>query len=105
MEHQHIVLTKALLFETSPEQQHMHFAQGAPPPFETIAKLGFGAHAHVDKVMSTTSQRVFARKMFRRHRTVDKDAIKSFFVELQVLKKVKHYHCVELVRDSFLWST
>jgi serine/threonine protein kinase len=79
------------------DRKHAHFAQDEPLPFNVIAKLGAGAHAHVDKVVSTVSHREFARKLFRRHRGVDKDAIKSFLVELQILKKVHHYHCIELV--------
>jgi hypothetical protein len=86
-----------LVFEKNADRKHVHFAQDEPLPFDVIAKLGAGAHAHVDKVVSTVSHREFARKLFWRHRGVDKDAIKSFLVELQVLKRVQHYHCVELV--------
>jgi serine/threonine protein kinase len=63
-----------------------------------IAKLGSGAHGQVDKVMSTVSHREYARKQFRRQRGTSKDAIKSFLIELQVLKRVHHHHCIELVR-------
>ncbi|KAH8696867.1 kinase-like domain-containing protein, partial [Phaeosphaeriaceae sp. PMI808] len=67
--------------------------------FQVVAKLGIGAHAQVDKVMSIVSHREYARKLFRRQRGVSKDAIKSFLTELQVLKRVQHYHCVELVQS------
>jgi serine/threonine protein kinase len=100
LEHQNVVLSKALVFEKNAARKHAHFAQDEPLPFHVVAKLGAGAHAHVDKVLSTVSHREYARKLFRRHRAVDKDAIKSFLVELQVLKRVQHYHCVELVRCS-----
>jgi serine/threonine protein kinase len=90
-------LSKALNFEKDAERRHVHFTLNDSLPFRVIGKLGVGAHAHVDKVISTTSHREFARKLFRRHRTVDKEAIKTFLVELDVLKKLQHNHCVELV--------
>jgi hypothetical protein len=98
IEHQRVVLSKSLLFETSSQRKHAHFASGEPLPFQVVAKLGFGAHGQVDKVMSTISHREYARKQFRRQRGTTKDAIKSFLVELQVLKRVQHHHCIELVR-------
>jgi hypothetical protein len=53
--------------------------------------------------MSVVSHREFARKLFRRQRGVEKDAVKSFLVELQILKRVQHYHCVELVSPPRPW--
>jgi serine/threonine protein kinase len=95
---QAVVLSKSLLFEKNADRKHAYFAQGEPLPFQVVAKLGSGAHAHVDKVISTVSHREYARKLFRRQRGVSKDAVKSFLIELQVLKRVQHIHCVELVR-------
>jgi heat shock 70kDa protein 1/2/6/8 len=95
---QSAVLSKALRFEGGSDRKHTHFAQGEPLPFEVIGRLGFGAHGYVDKVVSTVSHREYARKLFRRTRGVSKDEIKSFLIELQVLKRVSHIHCVELVR-------
>jgi heat shock protein 1/8 len=98
LDQQQVVLSKSLLFENSSDRKHAHFAQGEPLPFHIIAKLGSGAHGQVDKVMSTVSHREYARKQFRRQRGTSKDAIKSFLIELQVLKRVHHHHCIELVR-------
>jgi serine/threonine protein kinase len=103
LQHQDKVLSKSLLFEKSSDRKHAHFAHGEPLPFQVVAKLGAGAHAHVDKVMSVVSHREFARKLFRRQRGVEKDAVKSFLVELQILKRVQHYHCVELVSPPRPW--
>jgi molecular chaperone DnaK (HSP70) len=97
LDQQGIVLSKSLLFEASPERKHAHFAQDDPLPFQVVGKLGSGAHGQVDKVMSTVSHREYARKKFRRRRGTSKEAIKSFLVELQVLKRVQHAHCIELV--------
>jgi heat shock protein 1/8 len=98
LDQQQVVLSKSLLFEKSSERKHTHFAQNEPNPFQVVAKLGSGAHGQVDKVMSTVSHREYARKQFRRQKGTNKDAIKSFLIELQVLKRVQHHHCIELVR-------
>jgi heat shock protein 1/8 len=93
--YQSLVLSKSLRFEK--DRRHDHFASGEPLPFHVVAKLGSGLHGYVDKVMSTVSGREYARKQFRRQRSASKDAVRSFMVELQALKKIKHYHCIELV--------
>jgi len=97
LQSQSAVLSKALRFEKSSDRKHAHFAQGEPLPFEVIGRLGSGAHGYVDKVMSTISHREYARKLFRKTRGLPKDDIKSFLMELKVLKRVSHIHCVELV--------
>lgn len=99
LKHQEAVLSKSLLFEKSPGRKHARFPQGEPLPYEVVGKLGAGAHGQVDKVMSTVSHREYARKLFRRVRGMSKDAINSFLIELQVLKRVQHYHCIELVQS------
>lgn len=100
LKHQEAVLSKSLLFEKSADKRHTRFLQGEPLPYEVVGKLGAGAHGQVDKVMSTVSHREYARKLFRRVRGMTRDAINSFLIELQVLKRVQHYHCIELVRLS-----
>jgi serine/threonine protein kinase len=102
LERQGVVLSKSLMFEKSMDQRHGHFSASEPLPFQVIAKLGSGIHGQVDKVVSTTSLREFARKSFRRQRGTSKDAVRSFLVELQVLKRIRHHHCVELVRSTLL---
>jgi hypothetical protein len=99
---QSVVLSKALRFEKSSDRRHAHFAEGEPLPFEVVGRLGSGAHGYVDKVMSTPSHREYARKLFRRTRGVGKEDIKSFLTELQVLKRISHIHCVELVSALLL---
>jgi heat shock protein 1/8 len=99
LKHQHLVLSKSLLFEKNPKRRHTGFLKDEPLPYEVVGKLGAGAHGQVDKVISIVSHRVYARKLFQRVRGMRKEAIKSFLTELQVLKRVQHYHCVELVRE------
>ncbi|OAL48386.1 hypothetical protein IQ07DRAFT_633349 [Pyrenochaeta sp. DS3sAY3a] len=97
--HQHRVMSKSIVFENDVNQKHSHFGQGEPLPFQVLARLGMGSHGQVDKVMSTVSSREFARKLFTRRKGLGKEAVKSFLIELKVLKKVQHYHCVELVQS------
>ncbi|KAF1979816.1 HSP70-domain-containing protein [Bimuria novae-zelandiae CBS 107.79] len=99
LKYQDVVLSKSLLFEKNPERRHTAFLKDEPLPYEVVGKLGAGAHGQVDKVMSTVSHREYARKLFQRVRGMRKDAIKSFLTELQVLKRIQHYHCVELVQS------
>ena len=98
---QEVVLSKSLLFEKSPERRHASFSKKEPLPYEVVGKLGAGAHGQVDKVLSIISHKEYARKVFQRVRGMRKDSIKSFLTELQVLKRIQHYHCVELVRTLF----
>ena len=99
LESQSLVLTKALELEKRSERTHAHFGRSEPLPFQVIARLGSGAYGDVEKVVSLLSHREYARKSFRRRRTFssEKEDIKSFKNELQLLKKIDHMHCVALV--------
>jgi heat shock 70kDa protein 1/2/6/8 len=99
---QSMVFSKSLRFEKSSDREHTNFGPNDPLPFEVIGKLGSGAHGHVDKVMSTVSHREYARKIFRKARGMRREEVRSFLTELQVLKRIRHIHCVELVSDSSL---
>ena len=102
---QSVVLSKSLRFETSSERTHAHFTDGEPLPYEVVGRLGSGAHGYVEKVMSLISHREYARKSFRRVKRIGKENIKSFLIELQVLKRISHIHCVELVSTFSLSSS
>lgn len=77
-------------------KEHAHFGQGEPLPFRVIANLGGGAHGVVDKVVSTVSDREYARKLFRKP-DIGKRETRTFVNELKILKRINHEHCVELV--------
>jgi hypothetical protein len=101
---QSVVLTKVLDLENENHRKHTHFSQGEPLPFEVKAHLGSGGHGTVDKVISLLSYREYARKTFKRGRNFSKakEDIKSFLNEIQVLKRVQHIHCIELVSVDFI---
>jgi hypothetical protein len=97
LKYQNMVLSKSLMFEKNPERIHAHFARDEPLPFQVVGRLGFGSGGHVDKVISNVSHRQYARKQLRKPRGVGKKDINSFLMELQILKRINHHHCVELV--------
>jgi hypothetical protein len=96
------VLTKGLDLERDDDRRHAHFGREEILPFKVDKELGGGRFSQVHKITSTITRREFARKQFRRGVGLRNAAeIKSFKVEIQVLKKIHHHHCVELVSFSF----
>ena len=97
LESQSLVLTKAVDLEKNSRKQHAHFGREDVFPFEIGERLGSGGYGTVDKVLSHFSHREFARKRFARKKGGNKRDVQSFLTELQVLKRLQHRHCVELV--------
>ncbi|KAF2760119.1 hypothetical protein EJ05DRAFT_483902 [Pseudovirgaria hyperparasitica] len=89
------VITKGLDLEND-EKKHVHFVKGEELPLLEKGMIAKGGYGVVDKVQSQLSGREYARKSFRRGGTRTSD-LKSFATELQVLKRINHQHCVELV--------
>jgi serine/threonine protein kinase len=101
---QELVFTKGFRLESDGEKPHAHFGTNETLPFKVQEPLGQGAYAQVHKIVSMTSQRTYARKMFRRGNTkFDKHEMRSFMTELQILKRLHHHHCVELVNFRIKW--
>ncbi|KAF1993715.1 kinase-like protein, partial [Amniculicola lignicola CBS 123094] len=82
---------------------HANFQRTDSIPFETIAKLGFGAHGFVEKVRFTIDKRFYARKSIPRRLRSNvqqrKSEMKAFERELENMRKLVHDHCVELVSE------
>lgn len=99
LEMQHLVLTKAVDLEKSELRPHAHFGKDEIFPFEVRERLGRGGFGTVDKIFSSFSRREFARKRFARGKTPEskRREVQNFKTELQVLKRIQHHHCVELV--------
>ncbi|KAI9715496.1 MAG: hypothetical protein M1812_005972 [Candelaria pacifica] len=99
LEVQAIVLTKAFDLERGEQGKHGHFVQGEALPFESKGLLGSGQSCEVDKVLSLISHRVYARKRIRRigQFSQAKGSLQSYTSELEILKRLKHHHIVELV--------
>ena len=103
LDSQALVLTKAVDLEKDLAKKHAHFGREDFFPFDVREKLGRGGYAVVDRIFSPFSRRDLARKRFRRGRSqASKSEIQSFKNELQVLKRIQHRHCIELVKMSFL---
>ncbi len=91
-----LVLTKALCLENN-TQGHAHLTRDDTFPFEIKASLGSGGFGSVDKILSLTSGREYARKRFRRKKREHKAERESFMNELRILKRLDHIHCVKFV--------
>jgi hypothetical protein len=102
LEHQSVVLTKALDLEKGEQRRHIHFERGEELPYEVRGVLGKGSCGTVEKVISLISHREFARKRFKRVRNFSKaqHEIQTFLNEVQILKRISHTHCVEMVSFS-----
>ncbi|KAM7187581.1 Hsp70 domain containing protein [Rhypophila sp. PSN 637] len=96
LEAQPVVLSKGFKLEKGTDRKHALFSADEPLPFQAIGRLGRGAHGSVDKVMSTISHREYARKLFKKRKGLRQEDIRTFKTELEVLKRVQHWHCVEL---------
>ncbi|CAD6591643.1 MAG: hypothetical protein ASARMPRED_005519 [Alectoria sarmentosa] len=99
LEMQQLVLTKAVDLEKSELRPHAHFGKDEIFPFEVRERLGRGGFGTVDKIFSSFSRREFARKRFARGKTPEskRREVQNFKTELQVLKRIQHHHCVELI--------
>lgn len=65
---QSAVLTESFDLEKGEEGQHRYFVDGEVLPFKILGHLGEGGCGTVDKVMSTLSCKVYARKRIHRGR-------------------------------------
>jgi serine/threonine protein kinase len=93
------VLTKTLNLEKGERGGHLYFGKGKSAPYEVKGRLGSGAYGAVQKVVSLLSHQEFARKLVLRAKygRQNESGIKTFLAELQVLKRVSHSHCANLV--------
>jgi serine/threonine protein kinase len=98
LELQHLVYnTEALNLERG--IHHGHFGDSTEIPLKKIGELGKGGFGTVDRVVSTFSNRDYARKLIPRGRTFRKDklVLQAFVKELSSLKRLSHRHLVSLV--------
>jgi len=89
----------AVLTQTSAdieEGNHRNLGRTDPLSFETKRYLGSGAYGVVDEVLSPVSQKVYARKRIRRGRGTQ-EGMKLFEKEIEIMKRIKHHHIVELI--------
>ena len=97
---QNIILTNSIDIEQGERGRHRHFAKNDPLPFERIRLLGSGGFGEVDQVRSLITFREYARKRVPRSvapRGRGAEAIKCLISEIEVMKRLRHHHIVELV--------
>ena len=97
---QNLVLTKSMDLERGERGQHCYFKRDEPLPFKTQGVLGTGGFGQVDKVVSMTSFREYARKRVLRGVAFGsrrREVVTRFIAEIEMLKRLKHRHVVEFV--------
>jgi len=99
LQHQSAVFTKTLHLEAGERGGHLYLEKRTSAPYDVKGRLGSGSFGEVQKVVSRLSNQEFARKLIRRTKygRRNEPGIKTFLAELQVLKRISHSHCVELV--------
>jgi hypothetical protein len=82
---------------------HGHFTSGNSTPFCTRGEIGSGSFGVVDEVLSSTDGQIYARKTIRRSSDFSRATyrMKNFWRELQALSRIRHRHCVRIVRVPF----
>ncbi|KAH0536331.1 hypothetical protein FGG08_006785 [Glutinoglossum americanum] len=98
IEAQTLVLTRAIDLEKS--GNHQSFGKGDLLPFLSLCEIGEGTYGVVDKVVSRTSRKEYARKRLHRERNFGRqqEKMKRIAKELELLKRLQpHRHIVRLV--------
>ena len=90
-------------FHLGHASSHGHFAPGSHPPFQRRRHIGDGSTGSVDEVLSLTDGQVYARKSIRRTScvSINKGAVQAFQREIYALHRIRHRHCVKIVRACF----
>jgi serine/threonine protein kinase len=95
-------------FGLGPWDSHRHFATRDGAPFEYRRRIGQGHIGLVDEVFSPTDRKLYARKSIRKSSdfgyTRLQDDVERFRCEMQVLRRIKHRHCVQIVRKPIVLS-
>jgi TolA-binding protein len=94
------VLTKSMNLEKGGYGQHCYYDKDEPPPLERKGILGSGGFGQIDRVFSLISFKEYARKQIPRglaFRGRQKEDMKSFVIEIEIVKRLKHDHIVEFV--------
>jgi serine/threonine protein kinase len=98
---QSLVLTRVSDLENGELGSHMNFNAKESIPFESRGELEHGAFGAVDKVVSLVSRKIYARKLIYRRALFPvpraAQTMAAYVSELEILKRLKHHHAVELV--------
>jgi hypothetical protein len=87
-------------FRLGLESPHGHFPTIAASPFQHLQSIGRGSKGHVEKVLSLVDGRVYARKSIQKLNNYShaRDDVQRFRSELHALRRIRHKHCVKIVR-------
>lgn len=96
---QRAVMTDAVDVQGGGGYRHMHFEEESSWLYETVAILGSGRFGQVHQVTSKLNDKEYARKRISRDLFGKATLLnmKSYTIELEILKRLDHRHIVELV--------
>ena len=99
LELQSLVLSTGHDLESILDKKHRIVANSEDLPFRVLEELGQGGFGSVDKIQSTLSFNVYARKRILRKRNFkgNKKVLADFERELATLQRISHRHIIELV--------
>jgi hypothetical protein len=100
VKNQSMVMTKSLNLEKREGGQHCFFKKNEYLPLRGEGILGVGGFGQVDKVLSLISFKKYARKRVLRTAAFggrNAAAQRAFIKEIEILKRLKHWHIVEFV--------
>jgi serine/threonine protein kinase len=100
VKNQTMVMTKSLNLEKREGGQHCFFKKNEYLPLRGEGILGVGGFGQVDKVLSLISFKEYARKRVLRTAAFggrNAAAQRAFIKEIEILKRLKHWHIVEFV--------
>lgn len=97
---QQLVCGRPADFHLGYASSHGHFTPESHPPFQSLRYIGEGSLGIVEKVLCLTDGQVYARKSIRRTSCVlvNKSRVQAFQRELHALSRIRHRHCVKIVR-------
>ncbi|KAK0102375.1 hypothetical protein ONS95_005997 [Cadophora gregata] len=97
---QRLVCAHPKEFHLGYASSHGHFAPESHPPFQRRRHIGSGSLGDVDEVLSLTDGQIYARKSVRRTScvSINRSRVQAFQRELHALSRIRHRHCVKIVR-------
>jgi len=95
---QSMILSESTDLEDGEDGRHKSFLKDQPVPFKIVSILGSGSYSQVDKVISKTSNKEYARKLVRRGYAFrqTRGIMKSFSTELEIMKRLNHHHIIRI---------
>jgi hypothetical protein len=97
---QTLVLNRSIDLGRTDSKDHVYLDCNEPFPFTIKSTLGEGGSGKVSWISSGIRDSGYALKTLERRRGRDSDTksqMRRFMIELKILKRIQHRHCISLV--------